>query len=243
MMAFWYTMLTTFYQYLVISRLGPSFPKSLTTFLTHPGTAHALPHLSSALLFKLGLVYLTFLVIILPFAVGGLYGGIAEALKKRPEFTPILAFFRFGYREFWHALAQVVLTLLYVAAIFVMLLSLYAVLGILGTLGAVIFMVLFLAVMVWTMGTVLFWFGHTFETGHSAARGFIPAIRWAARHLGRLYTEVLLLLGLLLAALIVINILTSVPLIGVLVLIIGEGMILPAFLAIYAILMYRQAQQ
>lgn len=241
MMAFWYTMLTTFYQYLVISRLGPSFPKSLTTFLSHPGAAQALPHLGSALLFKLGLVYLTFLVIVLPFALGGLYGGIVEALKKRPEFTPILAFFRFGYREFWHALAQVVLTVLYVAAIFLILLLLYGALGTLGTLGAALFIVLFLAVMVWTMGTVLFWFGHTFETGRSASAGFVPAIRWAAGHLARLYTEVLLLLGLLLAALFVIELLTAVPLIGVLVLIIGEGMILPAFLAIYAILMYRQA--
>ncbi|NMP22088.1 hypothetical protein [Sulfobacillus harzensis] len=242
MLAFWYTMLTTFYQYLVISRLGPSFPKSFSKFLSHPGTTAVLPHLSSSLLFKLGLVYLTFILIIWPFALGGLYGGIAEAMKKRPDYTPILSFFRFGYHEFWRGLAQVVLALLYFALTLVVLGFLYAGLGSMGPIGTTLFVILFFAILVWTMGTVLFWFGHTFGTGLPPSTGFIPALRWAATHLSRLYTEVLLLIGLLIAALLVIDMLAAVPVIGVLVMIIGEGMIIPAFLAIYALLMYRQSE-
>ncbi len=242
-LAFWYTMLTSLYQYLVASRLGPSLPKSLTNFVTHPGVVTTFPHLSSNLWLKLILVYLTFLLIIVPYAVGGLYGGIASALKTRPQGgTFFLAFFRFGYQNFWKALGQIVLGLCLVAVVLLVLTALYlGVAAVGGGAMGVVFIVILAAVMLWMVGTLLYWFGFTFDTGESPARGLVPALRWSFTHLGQLYARMVLLLGLLIATLLVATFISStVPFLGALVMVLLVGMVVPAFMAVYALLLYRQ---
>lgn len=243
-LAFWYTLITTLYQYVVASRLGPSLPKSLTNMVTHPGAATVLPHLSGALWTKLGLVYLTFLVIILPFTVGGLYGGIAAAVREKPQFTGPLAFFRFGYANFWRALTQVVLALVYGILILAVLTGIFLVFSAIAPssagLGIVVVVIAAVAIL-WLVGTVLYWFGDTFSTDDPPGAGWKSAMRWGMGNLGRLYGATALLIAVLLVALVVSTLLAnSIPVIGPVVLVLVLGMVMPAFLAIYAVLLYQR---
>lgn len=240
-LAFWYTLLTSFYQYLVASRLGPSFPKGFTNLVSHPYVINTL-HLSGSLWLRLILVYLTFLLIIVPFGMGALYGGIASAFRTRPQFTSFFAFFRFGWINFWRALGQLVLAIIYGALLTVVVLLMFALLSGLGTMGAVIGLVIAIAALIWMVGTLLWWFGFTFYTEQSPVVGFWPAMRWGATHRGRLFSSTILLLGLLLATIMVAALLeTAIPVIGAMVMVLVVGMVVPAFLVVYALLLYGQS--
>ncbi|MCY0878201.1 MAG: hypothetical protein OWU84_04605 [Firmicutes bacterium] len=246
-LAFWYTMLTALYQYLVFSRLGPSLPASLQKLLSHPGAISSFPHLSHALWIKLALVYVTFLVVILPYAVGGLYGGIASALRERPQRTGFLAFFRFGYLHFWQALGQLLLAIVYGVVLLLAMTGVFVVLTLVGgnnPIVAVILVILAVLVMLWLVGTLLYWFGFTFGTGQSPLKGWLPALRWGFGHLRLLYGRMALLVGLLLATLLVFEFLAAgIPIIGPVLWILVMGMIVPAFLATYALLFYQTAAE
>ena len=241
-LAFWYTLITTAYEYIVVSRIGPSMPKSLQQLFTNPAATPVMPHLAPQLVVRVVLAYLTFLLIVVPFSLGGLYGGIAYALKERPAFTNFLAFFRFGYLNFWRALTQIVLSILY-AIVMVLALSLIL-LGlshVLGAVGSVVWFILLILVMLWLVATVLYWFGYTFTSGESPRPGFLLAIRWGWGHLGQLYSQTILLVGLLLATVIVVEtFVRMVPFLGELLVIFVLGMVVPAFLAIYALMLFQR---
>ncbi|MCY0899034.1 MAG: hypothetical protein OWU33_08900 [Firmicutes bacterium] len=246
-LAFWYTMLTALYQYFVASRLGPSLPASLQKMMAHPGVITSFPHLSHALWVKLLLVYVTFLLVVLPYAVGGLYGGIAAALRDRPQYTGFLAFFRFGYLHFWQALGQLLLTIAYTLVLLLALTGVFVVLSLVGgsnPVVAALLVIVALLVMLWLVGTLLYWFGYTFGTGQSPLKGWWPTVRWGLGHLKLLYGRMILLVGLLLATLFVVEILAAgIPVIGAIIMVLVMGMIVPAFLATYALLFYQTAGQ
>ena len=243
-LAFWYTLITSLYQYLVASRLGPSLPKSLIQMVANPGAQAVMPHLSAALWLKLALVYLTFLIIIIPFGVGGLYGGIAWALKENPRYTGFLAFFRFGYQNFWRALEQILLAILCGLVAFGVITALIAALSAFSpspsVLSAVAVFVAF-GVMLWMIGTLLYWFVRTFATQDSPARGFKPAFKWSVTHLGSLYANIFPLMGLIFAAVLVTLFLARViPVLGAVLLVLVLGMVAPAFMGVYALELYQQ---
>ena len=244
-LAFWYTVVTSLYQYLVASRLGPSLPHSLANLVNRPGTLTSLPHLPGSLWFKLVLVYLTFLVIVLPYTVAGLYGGIASAMRERPKFTGFLAFFRFGYLNFWRALGQIITAIIYSCVALALMIGVFAGLSVIGAHNAVfnaVALIVAVLVALWLVGTLLYWFGRTFGTGSPSIQGFLPSMRWGFSHLGQLYGQILLLLGLLLAALYVAALLARViPLLGPALLVLAIGMVAPAFLATYAILLFKRS--
>lgn len=240
-LALWFFVLNFFYEFFVYSRLGPSLPKAMTNFLTHPGTQTTLPHLSPDLWTKLALVDLTWFLIVVPFALGGLYGGTAHAVKTRPQATGFLAFFRFGYENFWRTLTQTVLVILFILVLFGFLSGLSVLASAGGGMASVIFLILALAVIVGMVGFVLFWYGYTFMTDERPASGFRPALRWALSHLGLLYSRTLLLLGILIATLLVMNLIAAIPVVGGIVAVIVVGMIVPAFLAVYALLSFATA--
>ena len=244
-LAFWYTLLTTAYEYIVVSRIGPSLPKSLQQLFTNPAATPVMPHLAPQLIVRVALAYLTFLLIVVPFSLGGLYGGIASALQERPAFTNFLAFFRFGYLNFWRALTQIVLSILYAAAMVLalslILLGLTRVLHV-GAAASIIWLILLVLVMLWLVATVLYWFGFTFTTAESPMRGLRLAVRWGWSHLGQLYSQTILLVGLLLATVIVVEtVVRMVPFLGELLVIFVLGMVVPAYLAIYALLLFQQS--
>lgn len=244
-LAFWYTVLTAVYQYLVTSRLGPYLPAKLKNFISHPGAVTAFPHIPTDLWVKLILVYLTFLLIVLPYAVGGLYGGIAAAMRDRPQFTGFLAFFRFGYMNFWKALGQIVLAILYAMAAAAVLIGVFSLLAALGggTAAGAAAVIVAVVVTLWMVGTLLFWFGFTFSTGEPPTRGLGLALRWGLTHAGQLMTRIILLVGLLLAVLVVLTLISGIPVIGPILMVLSLGMVLPAFMAVYAILFYQESAQ
>lgn len=241
-LAFWYTLIVTLYQYLVASRLGPSLPKSLTALTTHPTATAVLPHLSSGLWLKLILVYLTFLVIILPFTLGGLYGGIATAIRERPEFTGFLSFFRFAYNNFWRALSQILLAVLYAIVVFAVVVGLAVGIALIAgnsPISAIAPVVLVIAALLWLIGTMLYWFGMTFSSDIAPARGWFLALRWGAGHLGALTSSSISLVLVLLVALTVMSLLVkALALIGTVLFVLVMGMVAPAFVAVFAVLLY-----
>lgn len=247
-LAFWYTMLISLYQYLVASRLGPSLPKSLRDILEHPNALVSFPHLSGSLWFKIILVYLTFLFIVVPYAVGGLYGGIARAMGRSPEgmMTGFLSFFRYGYVNFWRALSQILLAVLYGGVVIAILTGFYVaaslVTGVLSIVTTSLFALILFALVLWTMATLLYWFGYTFSTDESPVRGFLPAVTWGLTHLGKLYARILVLAVVVMATLVITTLMSSlIPLIGPIILVLVLGMVFPAFMGTYAMLLFQEA--
>lgn len=246
-LAFWYTLILSLYQYLVVSRLGPSLPQSLRNLVSHPGTVVTIPHLSGGLWVKLILVYLTFLLIVLPYAFGGLYGGIAAAIKENPQAVGFLAFFRYGYENFWRALGQIVLAILYALAVTVVFVGLFVLAsqvgGAVASILGVVLMILLVLALLWMAGTLLFWVGYTFFTDSSPTKGLGLALRWGLSHLGRLYKRIILLIGLLLATMLVVTLISrTIPFLGPIIMVLVLGMVIPAFVATYALLFYGEAR-
>lgn len=242
-LAFWYTIITTIYQYLVASRIGPALPKSVTNFLTHPGSVAAFPPLSSSLIAKLVLVYLTFLLIILPYAVGGLYGGIASALETQPKFSGFFSFFRFGYINFWRSLTQIVLAFLYI--LIVIGIAVGIIMGVslaLGSVSGAVAIIIMIAAVFWLASTLLYWFGFTFSTQEMPIHGLLLAMRWSSTHVGLLLARIFVLLVLLFATMLVVTLIAlGIPIIGEIIEVLVVGMVLPAFLATYAVLFFQES--
>lgn len=241
-LAFWYTLVTSLYQYLAASRLGPLIPKSLTQAVAHPGTVVALAHLPTGLWVKIALVYLTFLLIVVPFTVGGLYGGIAAALRDKSLHMRYFAFFRFGYLNFWRALAQIVLAFLYSALVFALILGiiwLASVVG--GSAVGVAGLIAVVGLLLWLVGTLLYWFGRTFMTEESPSRGWKVAIRWGVGRLGWLIGNMVVLIVMLFAVVLAVLLIAhAVPGLGAILLVLVVGMIAPAFIGTYAMELYQR---
>ena len=108
-----------------------------------------------------------------------------------------------------------------------------------GAVVAAVLVVIAVAVMLWLVGTVLYWFGSTFGGSHSPKSGFLPSVRWSTSRAGRVLGSMVLLIGLLLAVLFVMTILAStIPVLGAVLMVLVLGMIVPAFMGIYAIQLY-----
>jgi hypothetical protein len=244
-LAFWYTLVTSLYQYLVDSRIGPLLPKKFQEMLRSPGHIVALPHLTPTLWVKLILVYLTFFLIVLPFTLGGLYGGIASTVKNRETVPGFLAFFRYAVENFWRALAQLVLTGIFVGlTVFVFAL----VLGLLSALPrafydvlSVILLLVMLAAILTMVAMILYWLGSTFYGRVSPAQGWVRAAQWVLRHWGYAWSSMVLLIGLSLAAFLVVMVFAQIPFLGPIAAVLILGMVFPSYLAVYAMGFYQQA--
>ncbi len=93
----------------------------------------------------------------------------------------------------------------------------------------------------WMIGTLLYWFGFTFSLEETPMHGWIPALRWSTSHMGRLFGHIVLLMGLLLAGILVMTLIAElIPIIGTIISVLALGMVLPAFLATYAVLLYQE---
>ncbi|AEJ41916.1 hypothetical protein TPY_3764 [Sulfobacillus acidophilus TPY] len=246
-LAFWYTMITSLYQYLVASRLGPELPSGLRHMLTHPSGLTTFPHLTSALWIKLGLVYLTFLLVVLPFTLAGLYGGVADTMRDRQRVNGFLAFFRYAALHFWKAITQFVLTvigMILVFMVFSLLMTLTATSsGGVGIFLTVILLIIFLVLVLSLVAVVLLWFGSTFYGEVPPLEGLGRVVRWVVGHWPFAWSSMVLLVGLALAYAGVGLVLSSIPVIGPFVGVVMLGMIFPAFIAVYAMTFYQAAQQ
>ena len=120
-LAFWYLFIVVVFEYFSLSHLGPGF-SSWISKLTSTGTV---PALHGDLALKLALVYLTFILIVFPFSVGGLGGGVAAGLAGKDTLASLFAFFRHAVASFWTSLglvasALVASAILYLAVVLVL---------------------------------------------------------------------------------------------------------------------------
>jgi uncharacterized protein YacL len=91
------------------------------------------------------------------------------------------------------------------------------------------------------VGTLLYWFGFTFGLEETPTHGWMPALRWSTSNVGRLFGHIVLLMGLLLAGILVMTLIADlIPIIGTIISVLALGMVLPAFLATYAVLLYQE---
>lgn len=242
-LAFWYLLITSIFEYFVISRLGAALRPWLSQF--SPAGIPSFPHLPAPLMVKLILAYLTMILIVSPFALAGLYGGAAASVR---EGSPLgfLTFFAYAVKNFWRMLALEVSSLVSLVVV-VGLLSLVATaLAWLGHLaGGVSFIFAIVAVLVavgmlftW-MGLVLYWFGAAFYGQEPVVSAAGHSIQWVMRHIGFTLRLVLLMVGLLVLSFFVITLFSAIPVLGPLFSLVGSGVVM-AILAMLTAVFHRE---
>lgn len=245
LLAFWYLVITSAFEYFFISHLGPQVSSWLQQLPSL--SAASLPPLGPNLLIKVILVYLTMLFIVSPFALGGLYGGAAASVRER-RVHGFFDFFGFAIRNFWRSLALVTLavaSLLILTGIWLLSSALAGSTG--GTLVSLVGLFGFVV----GLGLLLLWVAFMLASFGALFFGqdrFWDAIRFAARWVlaswGFALRLVMVLMVLLVLAVLVLQSFTAIPLLGstvgpVLSLFVS-GLIM-AFLAALAVVLNRES--
>lgn len=245
-LAFWYSVVTGLYQSFVSARLGPALPSALKTFNPMRGLnlATILPHLSHGLLVRLVLVYATLILVIAPFGVAGLYGGVGDALRT-PARTNLLAFFRYASQNFWRALGFLVIALIVAGAGFLLVGLLGSLLGLLahalGMLAGLLLVALVLGFLTFLISVFLYWLGAMFYGQEPVLHALGEALGWLLHHVGFALRFGILLMGILIVASLILMVMLVVPVLGPMAAVVLGGMIAPAFLAVLAAVYYREA--
>ena len=221
-MAFWYLFIIFLFQLLVLKGLGSGFETWLRAL--NPAKIGSLSHfppLPHGLLPKLILVYLTMFLIIFPFVVGALYGGISDGLKAQETLSGLFTFFRYGIRNFWESLGAVVGVLVgsgVAVAVMLLVNILFSAIthngGILGLVGNVIATIITLVIIFFWMSVVLYWLGAIYFGKERVLAGFGGAVGWVARHLGDSIRLMLLNALLVIVATLFFGLFSLVPIIG-----------------------------
>ncbi|CAB1130230.1 conserved membrane protein of unknown function [Candidatus Hydrogenisulfobacillus filiaventi] len=218
MLAFWYLFVNSGVQLLVADRLAPQLP----AWLRHPSPAlfqHPLPALPPGLAVKLVLVFLSFLLILLPFSTAGLYGGAAAVLKNEPG-TGIWTFWRYAVREFWRGLGFEVLLVLTLAVVSGLLAGISALFGVAGQAAGllavfeILAMIVVIAVLALWFAATLYALGAVFYGLEAPLKAFGAAWSWTLRHVGPAWQTAVLFLTLAIGAWIVTAILALIPVLG-----------------------------
>ncbi len=233
-LAFWYLFIIVVFEYFSLSHLGPGFFHWLTR-LTRTGTV---PPLSRILAVKLGLVYLTFVLIVLPFCVGGLYGGVSAAVREQDSLTGLFMFFRQAVKNFWVSLGYVVTVVLSTAVLylaFALILTVSA--G--NPVLAIALRLLALAVAIAWLAAMLYCQGAVYLGEEPVLGGLWHSIRWVARDLWFALRLMALLIGILIVAAVCFRLVAVIPGIGPIISMLGGGALL-ALLATFAMVLYRE---
>lgn len=244
LLAFWYLVVTTAFEYFFISRLGPSLGQWLQQI--SPTTVTQFPPLAPSMWVKLILVYLTMLLIISPFSLGGLYGGAAANLRERKAMQ-FFAFFRFAVRFFWRSLGLVVLAVLSLAVVLgILLLGSYGI-GLvaqhLGAGGVVLSgagSIVAIAVIFWWIAFMLAWLGELYFGLDPFWTAFRSAVLWVFHHLGFCLRWIFLVVGLFILAFLLISVFAAIPLVGPVLSLFGSGVMM-AMLATLAAVLNRES--
>ncbi|PSR37967.1 MAG: hypothetical protein C7B44_01060 [Sulfobacillus thermosulfidooxidans] len=221
-LAFWYLFIIFLFQLLVVKGLGSGFETWLKAFNpAKMSTMAQFPPLPHGLLPKLILVYLTMFLIIFPFVIGALYGGVADGLKGQQTLAGLFTFFRYGLRNFWESLGTMVGIFIgsgIAVAVMLLLNLLFSLLahngGVIGLIGNVIVTILTLVIIFYWMSIVLYWMGAVFYGKQPVFRGFREAVSWVSRHLGESIRLMLLNALLVIVATLFFGLFSLVPIIG-----------------------------
>lgn len=246
-MSFWYLFITSLFQLFVLSRLASVLPPSLTHLTMQTMLSPHFGHVSPNVLFKVGLVYLTLVLIVLPFVMGGLYGGAAEAARENAPLTGLFGFFKFGGRNFWRTFTLVVLAALGFMVVFLILMAVSFLLSLgsraipsIAPVFNIIAMVVLIGVMMMWFATVLYWVGAVFYGQVSPVAGLGEALKWIIGHWSFGLRFVLLEAALLAAFLVAMALLSNIPLLGGVLALVGSGIML-AWIAYQAMFLYRES--
>ena len=240
---FWYSLTTGVYQSFVASRLGPALPSALkTTNPLQPSTAYtsAVQHLPPTLLIRLVLVYATLILIVSPFALAGLYGGVGGTLSGRGHSGPVV-FFRYAYVGFWRGLSVVLATLAIMTVMAGIVVGTLIATASLGPISSIIIVIMVLFFIVLLLSFLLYWLGAIFYGDESTVQGLRHAVGWIFHHLWFTVRFGLLLLGLLITVSVLLVVLLLIPVLGALVVAVAGGMVVPAYMAVLASVYYRSA--
>ncbi len=246
-MAFWYLFITALFQLFVLSRLGSALPQSFTHPNLQTFAVPALPHLKAAIWVKIALVYLTLILIVFPFVMGGLYGAAAAALKNNESLRGLLQFFKFGAKNFWRAFLLVVMAIVGFVLLFVGLWVMTFLLSLLGSavptvasfLSIVALVILIGFLMLW-FALVLYWVGAVFYGEMPPLAGFGEALVWVRRHWVFGLRFILLEVAVFVVFLLVMTLLSAIPVMGGIIALVGSGIML-SWAAYQAMFLYRES--
>lgn len=232
-LAFWYLFIAVFFEYFTLTHLGAGFSAWMRQVALHG----AIGRLPSGLGLKLELTGLTFFLIILPFTWGGLYGGVATALKSDAPAVGLFFFFRQAVRHFWMSLGLITAALV---ATLILSIPAYLLLVVSSTsivFGIVIRLILLIAALEW-LSAILFWQGAAYLGETPVLAALWQALRWLWHDLWFAFRLMVLLIGLFVAAVLVLEVLAVIPGLGPLLSLVASG-IINTVLATFAMVLYR----
>jgi hypothetical protein len=234
-LVFWSLAITLLVDWVLAARLVPLLPGALAnpnTWTSAAAVSRAMNALSPAIGWRFGLFGLAVLLVVTPFRAAGLYGGAWEALRQASPIVPPLQFFRTAWRLFWRGLTAVVLGVLLAVVVLAIFLGLSVALSVPGVIVGLI-------VVLWAM--VLAWVG----LGALFAEPSEPAWSIVGRVLGVAFRRWwdflklgLLMMGLLIAASVVLELFSLIPVLGTLVAVAFIG-VLTGFLAVVPSILYQ----
>jgi hypothetical protein len=249
-LSFWYLFILFLFQLVAVRGLGTGFQEWLKALNPSKITVSNLPPLPHGLAVKLILTYLTMVLVVFPFVVGALYGGVADSLRMGGNTqSGLLAFFRYGYRLFWESLgllvgivvgtavvlAAALLINFFLAFVGEHALVLRVIMGIVGT-------IVILALMFWWFSAVLYWMGAVYFGQQRVLPSLGEALSWVWRHKGESLRVMGLTVLLVLVTAVLFSLFTLVPIIGQFFAIILYAGIL-ALIATESSVFYREARQ
>ena len=221
-LSFWYLFILFVFELVATRGLGSGFQQWLRTFnpskITAVSTFPPLPH---GVLLKLVLTYLTMVLIIFPFVVGALYGGVADSLKTGNTSSGLFAFFRYGGRLFWESMGLIVgivvgtAVMLFIGiAINVLLTLLGQHAGALGVITGIAAALITLALMFLWFAVVLYWLGAVYFGRQRVLPSLGEAVKWVWHHKGDSFRLLLLTALIVVIATIFFTLFSLVPIIG-----------------------------
>lgn len=232
-LAFWYLFIVVVFEYFSLSHLGPAF-STWVSRLTSTGTIGAI---NEPLVLKLVLVYLTFILIVFPFSLGGLCAGIASAVQSDHLIPGLLAYFRYAFVSFWGSLGFVASATVGSVIIYVVLVLLLNV-GSFDLVAAIILRLLALVVIVWWLAVVAYWCGSIYGGGEPVLWALVHGILWVVKNPWFGFRLMALVLGILIVAVLVFAFLSQIPLLGPILSMLASGVIV-TLVTTFAMVLYR----
>ncbi|WP_053960020.1 hypothetical protein [Sulfobacillus thermosulfidooxidans] len=220
-LSFWYLFILFFFQLFAMRGLGSGFQNWLKALNPSKMTMTNLPPLPHGVALKLALTYLTMILIVFPFVIGALYGGVADSLKTANNQVGLFAFFRYGSRLFWESMGLfvgIVVGTTIMLGVGIAINLLFTLLGghsqVLGVITSVVAAIITLTIMFLWFAVVLFWLGAVYFGGERIWPAFTEALQWVWHHKAESLRLLLLTAVIVLVATIFFSLFSLVPIIG-----------------------------
>jgi hypothetical protein len=229
--------------------LGTGFQQWLKGLNPSKMTVSNIPPLPHGLALKLILTYLTMVLVVFPFVIGALYGGVADSLKMNDTQSGLLAFFRHGYRLFWESLGLVVGIIVGTAVVLTVSLLISFFLAFLGhnalvlrVIVGIVSTIITLALMFWWLAAVLYWMGAVYFDQQRVLPSLRESLSWVWRHKGESLRVASLTVLMLFVAAVLFSLFNLVPIIGQFFAIILYAGVL-TLIAVETSVLYREAKR